>query len=220
MNDQLIREIAEQILREQLLQNWRLYALLSAIGLLSTLVGNWLSPYFRKRAETFATKADLQEVLNQVRATTHATEQVRVAISHADWVSKEWKTTRRQKLEELMNTVYSLEQWLDRQRSIWMFQAENQHEPSPVDKINVLATLYFPELQPELNAVVRAHREALLEIIQSGQKARAAGLNQEALNAAHTEAITKWQPLFQATRTAIAALDQKAPAVMREIAGA
>lgn len=108
MNETLIREIADSIIRTQLLENWQLYAILGCLVFLTSVAGNWVGSYIKKRAETYATKADLQEVLEQIRATTNATEQVRVSVSHADWVSKEWKTIRRLKLEELLLTVYSL----------------------------------------------------------------------------------------------------------------
>jgi len=103
MQPDLIREIAEQIVREQFLLNWKVYALICGLGLVAGAAGYWLAPYLKKRAELYATKADMHEVLKQLEETTKVTEQVRVTVSHADWVTREWRTVRRIKLEELIN---------------------------------------------------------------------------------------------------------------------
>lgn len=133
MQADLVREIAESIVRDGLLLNWRFYFLVSAIGSIAGMAGYWLAPYLKRRAETYATKADMDEVLRQVTLTTRATEEVRSAVAQADWVSREWQTTRRLKLEELMSSVYQLDQWLDLQQSKWLHAEKADVDGKPMD---------------------------------------------------------------------------------------
>ncbi|MBX3628125.1 MAG: hypothetical protein KF892_24155 [Rhizobacter sp.] len=220
MNESIVREIAEQIVREQIVGNWKLYAVLGALWLVASAAGGWLSTYIKKRAETYATKADLKEVLAQLKATTEATEQVKVAISHSDWSSKEWKTLRRVKLEELLETAYSLEHWMDEQRNAWMFDAKKSEQRNPIDKLNLLGTLYFPELKDEVLAVVRTHRAAYLELIEASKKALAAGKDLAAREAVFVDFLERWQQLFAATHKSLVDLTEKAPSLLKQITGA
>jgi hypothetical protein len=219
MNDPLVREIAEKIVREEILQNWRLYVLLGSISLITSTAGNWLVAYFRKRAETYATKADLNEITAQIRATTEATEKVRVAISHADWAEKEWKTTRRMKLELLLETVYGLEGWLDDQRSHWIFGHESKPVPNPIDKVFWLGSLYFPELKDELLLVVKANRAAYSLILNAAQKANATKTDLPSRKAVLEQFKKDWAPINDDILNSIVTLNAKVPILMREIAG-
>ena len=194
MQEQLIREIALQIVREQFFENWMLYALVAALALLSSVAGAFLVNYVRKRAETYATKADLDEVLRQIRKTTEVTEEVRTSISHADWVTREWKSIRRTKLEELLEQTYATEHWLDQQRGMWMFQKEDKSLPSPADKVSQLTTLYFPELAEESRLLALAQREAFSWIIDTAQKSLAAGNDITARQAVYTNSLPEWNP--------------------------
>ncbi len=216
MNEALIREVAESIVHNEILTNWKLYALLGSIGILVSVVGNLVSSYFKKRAETYATKADLKEIIDQIRATTNATEQVRVALSHADWISKEWKTTRRLKLEELLLTVYSLESWIDKQRSIWLFNSDNDYAPSPIDKVKMIGLLYFPELKTEVDSVVMAYRLGVGFIHNTAKKAKVAGDDLDARAAILIGSVAEWAPMHRDTINSILALDAKASQIMSD----
>lgn len=89
MSESLIREIANEILREGLIQNWRTYAVLIALFVVSGAVNAFVENYLRKRAETFATKADFDELLRQLRANTEVAESVKSVIAKTDWVERE-----------------------------------------------------------------------------------------------------------------------------------
>jgi hypothetical protein len=222
MQSDLIREITEVIVRDQLLLNWRLYVVVGGLSFLASTCGNWVSSYLKKRGETLATKADMQEILRQVSATTRATEEVRSSISQADWVAREWRTTRRLKLEELLAAAYSLDQWLDMQRSRWVYGAAPVSDAAPMERLKLLATLYFPELRGEANAVWLAHQNALVFILESGQRTSA---SRNAMDVAgHQVALDQfaadWKPLYESARKAISALESRASALMTEVAGA
>jgi len=221
MQPDLIREIAEAIVRDQLLLNWRFYALICGLCLLASAAGFWLASYFKKRGETFATKADMQEILRQVSETTRVTEEVRSTISQADWTAREWRTTRRLKLEELLASAYSLDLWLDLQRSKWVFNEVVKSDEAPMERLNLLATLYFPELRAEAKAVWLAHQNALIFILNSSSRTTASRASKD--TNAHEVALTEfkdgWQPLYLSARLAIDALERKASTLMAEIAG-
>jgi len=220
MNAELVREIAERIVRNEILLNWHFYLLIIALGAIGSAAGAWLSSYMKKRAETYATKADMQEVLAQVAATTRATEEVRTAISHSDWMNREWKAIRRVKLEELLSAVYSLDRWLDEQQSRWIYQTVGDYQLAPLNTINVLGSLYFPSLTAEIRAVVFTHQAALSTVLDTGRKTSAAQQDVVRYKAALAEHVVLWGPLYLAAQLAIAALESRAVAVMHEIAGA
>ncbi len=75
-----------------------------AVGLLS-LVGGWacayLGAYLKRKGENLATHEDLQRLVEQVKATTAATEAIRAEMTGKLWLSQEL--------------------WSGNQTSIWIF---------------------------------------------------------------------------------------------------
>lgn len=155
MNEVAIQEIARQIVQQQLQYSWPyvlgLIALSSVFGALS----NYGVSYFRKRGETQALKADLEEILRQSKAITSSTEEVKVAISQNAWASREARTIRRAKLEDLILAVDELQEWLRKRRNFIIHGAEPDPGPSPLKRAVVLAQLYFPELILEVKKLLQ-----------------------------------------------------------------
>lgn len=152
MSESLIREIANEVLRDGLAQNWWTYAVLVALVAVSGVVSAFVTTYLRRRAEAFATKADFDELLRQVRASTEASESVKSAIAKSDWAEREWRTLRRIKLEELLTAMHEAMHRLDKEMDARFFNEPMPSDFSPIWKIEVLSTLYFPEIQSESNA--------------------------------------------------------------------
>lgn len=164
LNEALIKEIALQVVQQGLLSNWLFYAVLLALSLVSGVIGAYLNKYFGKRGETAATKADFDEILKQLQATTKISEEVRSAVSHADWVAREWKTIRRIKLEELVDSAVSVKDWSNNMLSAYMdtidenslpneMQNENKKirlSSSPAEKTFTISMLYFLDIQTQL----------------------------------------------------------------------
>ncbi len=111
MREALIKEIALQVVQQGLLSNWLFYAVILAVSLVSGVIGAYLSKYSGKRGEQAAIKADFKEILKQLQVTTKISKEVRSAVSHTDLVALEWKTIRRIKLEELVNSAMSVKDW-------------------------------------------------------------------------------------------------------------
>jgi hypothetical protein len=219
MNSELIREIADQIVRQEILKNWMLYAILIGLGLVSTVIGNWLSTYLKRRAETYATKADLQEILRQLQVTTRATEEVKAAISHADWISREWRTTRRAKLEEIVTSAHELDRWLDSQKSKWIYQEPETFTGTPLGKITVISTLYFPELKSEILQLQKCHQNAQALILDIASKRSAVKNDAVGHKALMNEYVERWRTVYPPIQLALNDLENQAAKLMREIAG-
>jgi hypothetical protein len=217
MSEAIIREIARQIVQEQLLQNWLFYSLLLALLLVGSVISGFITSYIRKRGETYATRADLAELVTQLRATTEAAEQVKTAIAHNDWTIKEWKTLRRIKLEELVENVYALRLWLDKERSARIYGGKENESPNPVWKLELVSRLYFPELQDEIQALAHVYHEYDLTMIGIQQKLSSAGENLAErgviFDSARTD-ILKHQKKLLST---IAEIEGKAPVIMNDI---
>jgi hypothetical protein len=165
MREALIKEIALQVVQQGLLSNWLFYAVILALSLVSGVIGAYLSKYFGKRGETAATKADFDEIIRQLKKTTEASEEVRSAVSHADWVAREWKTIRRIKLEELVDSAVSVKAWsanlllaygdiVNGHRVPDEIKIENRRigfaPPHQAEKTFTISVLYFSDIQTQL----------------------------------------------------------------------
>ena len=221
MSEALIREITHQIIREQLLQNWEFYLVLIAAFAVASVVSAFIGSYIRKRGETYATKADLNELLTQLRATTKAAEEVKTVIAHTDWVMKEWKTIRRTKLEELFSSVYALREWVDKETRIRLFDANADDRPSPIWRIELVSRLYFPELHAEVQALSILYSEYCLTLISiqieimNAKNENNLQSHKAAYDAGMQRIMSHHKNLLKVTQ----AFEAMAPAVMKEIAG-
>lgn len=168
MSEALLRELAERIVREQFLLQWPIYGLMFAIAVVVVFIAAYLGAYAKKRGEAFATKADFRDLLDQLKATTAVAEEVKAQVSHADWATRELKTIRRVKLEELLQTVYELEAWQDLERSFRVFNSGNEPGRYPLPKIELLVGLYFPELRVIVNEYCVRHRRMRMMLLQTG----------------------------------------------------
>jgi Asp-tRNA(Asn)/Glu-tRNA(Gln) amidotransferase A subunit family amidase len=113
----------------------------------ASLISGFFKPYLQKRAETQATKADLEEVAKQMRQTAAAVEEVRSEIAHSDWAKREWQSIRRIRLEELVTALHSLEEWRNKEWDYRAFGRAKNIDPTPLRRIQALTDLYFPELR-------------------------------------------------------------------------
>lgn len=220
MSESVIREIAQQIIQEQLLQNWGFYLVLLALMFLSSVASGFIISFFRKRAETYATKADLAELLDQLRATTEAAEQVRTAIAHSDWATKEWKTLRRVKLEELLGTVYALREWLDKEMNIRFFAEKSDTGSCPIWKIELISRLYFPELRAEIQVLTAHHWQYTLWMIDVQKRLSNTGNDLVARQAIFDSMMVEVKPHHEKLLGATTAIEEKAPDVMEKIVAA
>jgi hypothetical protein len=115
-------------------------------------IGGFFGAYTKKRGENLATKADFDELLKQHKIT----QGVKLELGHSDWVLKEQKTIKRQKLEEFILALYETEEWLDDYRSEHVFFIKTiQTKISPIFKLEMITLLYFQEFDDEIHLYAR-----------------------------------------------------------------
>lgn len=214
MLDPILRQAIDEVVQGAILQNWRFYGLVAATSLIAAMLGNVLASYARKRGETLATKADFDEILRQLKDSTRATEDIKASVQHSDWISREWKVVRRTKLEELLDSAYAAEHWLEACRNRWMFQTTNELGPDPTDKVKRLCALYFPELKEQAAALSAAQRAAISWNVSSGQKLLAAGQDVAARQKVFESSLPTWSPHYQAVLRAISEIEMNATDLM------
>lgn len=148
MSEALVREIAEQVAKAQGLSNLWVLALVALVSIVASALGAFAVSYLNKRGETLATKADIGEVLAQLQQTTRTAEAVKAAIQHDDWISREWKTLQRVKLEAYLTAIYETIDWLDLCRQVVSGIDDGPDPPnSPLGKATQLVELYFPQFR-------------------------------------------------------------------------
>lgn len=136
---------------------WWFWVVLVALPALAA----WLGAYFRQRGEIAARQADLDKVLSQLKATTEATEQIRLKLGFEDWRAKEVFTAQRHTLE-LMKGLTSLIveetiNWFKDLNSIPT--TEHGFPRANLQRLHDLYSLYFPHLN--------AHNARFAEALQS-----------------------------------------------------
>ncbi|SDY33615.1 hypothetical protein SAMN04487939_101896 [Lysobacter sp. yr284] len=200
----------------------------SLIGIIA-LVGWWLAKkavdsftaageaYAKRKGENLATKEDFTQLLDQVKLTTQATEQIRTNLGHQDWSAREWKSIRQRKLEEMLAEAGAVEAFLDHHRGQLTTQQFHRVPIMPLDKFEVLAALYFPELEVPASVFAKCARDAAMTLYDFAlANAEAGGLDSHLLMQQHNAGIMRARKLVVQRR---AELDAAAVQVIRQIFG-
>jgi len=152
-----------QIADQTVLANWKFYLLLFAITLVGTAAGSYLRARFTKRGEVAATKADAEEIIAHLTRTTEATKAVELALSHGDWIRREENMLKRTKLEALLVAAYSALTWTN-DTTMSAMRGEPLGSMPPLNELEMLTTLYFPELASQSMTISQACRTAAIEM--------------------------------------------------------
>jgi hypothetical protein len=220
MSEVLLHDIAGKIAREQFLLQWPIYALMVLIALVVGFSAAYVGAYAKKRGEALATKADFDELLSQLKTTTAVAEEVKTRVSHADWATRELKTLRRLKLEELLKAIYELVAWQDIEKDARIYNSGKDPGPSPLPKVELLVGLYFPELRPVVHECCQIHRQMVIETLQGNAKLLTAGDNAAARQQARQQFSNVWAPLYQKQLHAVSALEKACREIMEGLVGA
>jgi hypothetical protein len=126
-----------------------------SLGILVSVGGAFVVTYATKHAEVKQAKADREEILAGLRATTKAAEEVKSTVALGEWNERERRTVRRTKLEEMLLLAHKVREWqiaeLDR-----LANPNLPERPNPQTTMAILGKLYFPELKSETRAYDRA----------------------------------------------------------------
>jgi len=217
MDAATISRLAHEIATAQL-SDWRFWLLLIGLVVISTALSALIHGYFSKRGEVSGTQAELKRILSQLSAQTDAVKRVETAISHDDWVQREWKTISRVKLEEFVEAAQKVRLWLDREFQIRILAANGANTDSPFWKVDALCCLYFPQFRSEVEAF-RAEYQALASFVVSIQLQRGEAAGWPS-SEAEVEARLKseYLPLHNKVIQAIHALEVRAQQAMKEVA--
>ncbi|CAN7201522.1 hypothetical protein LJR118_000599 [Acidovorax sp. LjRoot118] len=165
MDSTQITKLIADIIDQKILYNGYAYALLGGITLLNVAAVAFFTNYFKRRGETLALKADLNELTRQVAITTKATEEVKSAIAQSDWAAREWNSIQRIKLEEYLTAAYSMGDSLDRYRGKYLFDKDAEPDATHAGKLKMLSALYFPHLQHVTIQAFIAHTTSVQSIM-------------------------------------------------------
>jgi hypothetical protein len=154
----------------------------------------WFGSFLKTKGQNFATKQDFQELLKQQEKTAQAVETIKSEIGQRDWARREWTNLRRVKLEALLEKMHECEDYLNRRRALAGAGKAATPERTPINELDALGALYFPELKSEVDLFVSICRKDRLAIAEFSGAVLKAGNDIQALAAANKNYDSKWNP--------------------------
>jgi hypothetical protein len=159
MSETLVREIATKIFEETILHNIYFYLIFLVVSIIGGAISTFTKGLLQKKGEQFATKTDLNDLIEQIKKTTQAQEEIKTSISHIDWSNREWKKIRITKLEELLDSINTYRDEALRFQTIMMSgnldDKKTATNTPPKWTNNIIASLYFPELENKVSELYK-----------------------------------------------------------------
>lgn len=175
MNHSELEELARAIAQNTVVDSWPYWLAMIGLMFVGVFIGALVGSYAARRGEVLAARADRREILDGLRQTTQAAEEVRSAISLGEWTQRERTSLRRAKLEEMLLLAYKAREWLSGELDR-ILNTDAPEKPSPLEMMMALGRLYFPELSMPLRAfrgACEAHSlmlmAARIQVIQARQ---------------------------------------------------
>jgi hypothetical protein len=172
MDQDTIQKIAQEVVKHLPSYSWQLLVVQAVLTLLAFGGGALFGEYLKTKGKNLASKADFDGLQDQLRGTSKLVETVKADIGQEDWRTREWANLRRIKLEALLNNMHDCERYLDQLRNR-AFEAAPLEERDPLPGLEVITTLYFPELKIEVDAYLdkcRARRAIIIEALSETKK--------------------------------------------------
>jgi len=107
MDPQTVKDIADQIVGQTILLEWRTWGIQLALWLIGTAAVTFGAAYFGKRGEHKAIESDFDDLKLQLAGNTKLVTE----IAHKDWAQKKWKTARRIQIEKLALILVEIDEW-------------------------------------------------------------------------------------------------------------
>lgn len=170
-----IKSALELANQDGALTAWWIYL----IFFILTVAGTYIGAYLKIKAENFATKEDFNAIVNQMKIQVEATEKIKSEISFGHWKNQESNSIKRKKLEELVGTAFSVRKTANQDverlgRDINSIEREFfDLEADAVLTMEMISSLYFPELKMDVLKVNINFRVLRQEIQSSNKLAKA-----------------------------------------------
>jgi hypothetical protein len=156
-----LQQLAQEISRQTVINNWQFYAVLLALSFLGATLGPYVKARLTKRGEIAATAAQADEILEQLRKTTATAKSVELSLSRGDWIQREKNSLKRTKLEQLIVAGYAISDWLSNDNK-QALRGEPPVDTCPINEFVMLSTLYFPELKEITKRIEDLYRTAMI----------------------------------------------------------
>ena len=153
MNENLIRTIAMEVVNQSIIGNYKTYLLIVCISIIAGSATAFIASYLKYRGKQYATKADFEQILNQLKQTTKVTEDIKSDINAKSQDHNNLKILAREKLESIMSQSFELELWLEKARSSALNAKPPDISESPIAKIEMYQAIYFKEVKNEVLAL-------------------------------------------------------------------
>lgn len=122
------------------------------------LGGAFLSALLREKGKNLATKDDFRKLQEQMIESTHSIESIKTAISHADWLAREWDGLRIKHIEEIPNAIDECELYLNElMESNRAGLRGVEKRIAPYSRLEVIGIVYLPELRDTLCQIAQLY---------------------------------------------------------------
>src|SRR6516164_1725436 len=118
MDAETIQKIAAELAKHMAYRDWWQWLVQILLVAVSAGMGAYLSEYLKTKGKNLATREDFENLKAQLRENTELVENIKADIGQRDWAAREWRNTRRIKLEELLTKMHDCDAFADRFRSI------------------------------------------------------------------------------------------------------
>jgi hypothetical protein len=142
MDQDTIQKIAQETAYHLSHYSWQLLAVQSVLTVVAFASGVWFGEYRKTRVST-AKREDPRPLKS---------ETVEEPLGLENWRKREWAQLRRTKLELLLSKVHDCEHYVGRSTAS---QATRAQERDPMSELEIIKTLYFPELKVEVDDFLR-----------------------------------------------------------------
>jgi hypothetical protein len=152
MDPAQLQTLAEALSHHTVADEWPYWLALLAVGFVGLLGGSYLGSWGAKRGEIAAERAMRAQILEKLRETTQATEEVRSAVSLGEWSERERRALQRLKLEEMILLAFKTRDWLTDELHRLLYDEGSLETVSPQSTMRMLCVLYFPKLFEKVHA--------------------------------------------------------------------
>lgn len=113
MDPETVRKMLQEVAQQQVTLTWWTYLVFAIIAAASAYVG----AYLKKKGESYATREDFDTLLDQVKKTNQATEQIKTAIARRSDFEKQVLLDQYKLVVDLETKIMTVATNLNRERS-------------------------------------------------------------------------------------------------------